>query len=50
MSREQSEQRVTEVADSIWRRPDYVLLWSGQVGSTLGSGATSIIYPLLVLS
>ena len=27
-----------------------MLLWSGQVVSTLGSSATSIVYPLLILS
>ena len=49
MSSEQGEQRVTRVANSIWRMPDYVLLWSGHVCSTLGSAATSIAYPLLIL-
>jgi len=29
---------------------DYMLLWSGQVVSTLGSAATSIVYPLLILA
>jgi len=29
---------------------DYMLLWGGQVVSTLGSTATSIVYPLLILS
>jgi predicted MFS family arabinose efflux permease len=32
------------------RNKDYMLLWSGQVVSTLGSAATSVIYPLLILS
>jgi len=27
-----------------------MLLWSGQVVSTLGSSATSLIYPLLILA
>ncbi|HEV8097149.1 MAG TPA: hypothetical protein VGP71_15575, partial [Burkholderiales bacterium] len=29
---------------------DYMLLWSGQVVSTLGSAATSVVYPLLILA
>ena len=32
------------------RNRDYMLLWSGQVVSTLGSAATSVVYPLLILS
>lgn len=37
------------IADSIWRRPDYVLLWTGQVGSTLGSSVSTVVYQLLIL-
>jgi len=37
-------------ATSLWRQRDYMLLWSGQVVSTLGSSAASIIYPLLLLA
>jgi len=37
-------------ATSLWRQRDYMLLWSGQVVSTLGSSAASIIYPLLILA
>jgi predicted MFS family arabinose efflux permease len=29
---------------------DYMLLWSGQVVSTLGSAASSVVYPLLILA
>ena len=32
------------------RNRDYMLLWSGQVVSTLGSAATSVVYPLLILA
>ena len=29
---------------------DYMLLWSGQVVSTVGSAASSVVYPLLILA
>jgi predicted MFS family arabinose efflux permease len=37
-------------ARPLWRNADYMLLWSGQVVSTLGSTASTIIYPLLILA
>ncbi len=34
----------------LWRQREYMLLWSAQFVSTLGSYAAGIIYPLLVLA
>ena len=35
---------------SLWHNRDYMWLWSGQVVSSLGSAASTIIYPLLILA
>jgi predicted MFS family arabinose efflux permease len=35
---------------SLRRNRNYMLLWSGQVVSTLGSSASQIVYPLLILA
>ena len=34
----------------LWRQREYMLLWSGQVVSTLGSHAAGIVVPLLILA
>ena len=35
---------------SLWRNRDFMLLWTGQVVSTVGMRVTSLAYPLLVLA
>lgn len=35
---------------SLWRNRDYMLLWSGQTISALGSSASSVVFPLLILA
>ncbi|MGA7730334.1 MAG: MFS transporter [Chloroflexia bacterium] len=34
---------------SVWRNRDFVFLWSGQTISTLGTAASSVVFPLLIL-
>jgi len=36
--------------DVFWRNPDFLLLWSGQAVSTLGSSVSRLALPLLVLA
>lgn len=34
----------------VWKQREYLLLWGGQVVSTVGANASGIIYPLLILA
>jgi MFS family permease len=34
----------------LWRNRDYLLLWSGQMVSSVGSGVSTLAFPLLVLA
>lgn len=46
----QSDPTQTKHAGSFWRNHDFLLLWSGQVVSTLGSSVSALALPLLVLA
>ncbi len=42
--------RAAARTESLWHNRDYMLLWSGQLVSTTGSGLSMFAFPLLVLS
>ncbi|HEV8314211.1 MAG TPA: MFS transporter [Burkholderiaceae bacterium] len=42
--------REDTIENKLWKNRDYMLLWGAQVVSTLGSAASSIVYPLLILA
>jgi len=49
LSNSEENQQSSKVP-SLWHNRDYLLLWSGQVVSTLGTTASFIVYPLLILA
>jgi MFS family permease len=44
------EGRAAQSARSLWRNFDFLLLWSGQTISTLGTNISALAFPLLVLA
>ncbi len=40
----------TPALPPLWRQREYMLLWTGQLASTLGGSASGIVVPLLVLA
>ncbi len=44
------EEHVTRPARPLWRNVDFLLLWSGQTVSTLGTSISALALPLLVLA
>ncbi len=46
------EKRIAPVSRpiSLWRNRDYLLLWSGQAISAIGSGVSELAFPLLILA
>ena len=42
-------EQTPSIAPTLWRNPAYMLLWSGQVISTLCTSTSTIVYPLLIL-
>lgn len=43
-------EQVRTGSSSVWRNRDFVLLWSGQLVSSIGSRASEIAFPLLMLA
>lgn len=44
------ESRTRRVARSLWRNTDFLLIWSGQTVSTLGTNISALALPLLALA
>ncbi|AKU16960.1 MFS transporter [Luteipulveratus mongoliensis] len=50
MSHPQDHGRVQSPSPSFWRNRDFRLIWGGQTLSDLGTGMTTLAYPLLMLT
>src|SRR5690242_9761037 len=46
---EQDQQTFARSSRSLWRNRDYLLLWLGQGGSSIGSGLTLFALPQLLI-
>lgn len=49
-SPEERQSQATRSARSLWRNRDFLLIWSGQTVSTLGTNISRLALPLLVLA
>jgi MFS family permease len=47
---QQSQAEQPSAPGPLWRNRDYMLLWGGQLVSTIGSTASGIVIPLLILA
>lgn len=50
MASDETPGREARATTSVWRNRDFRLIWGGQTLSDLGSGMTSLAYPLLMLA
>jgi MFS family permease len=46
----QNDNHLSKQSSSLWRNRDYLLLWSGQAISSLGTDISQVAFPLLVLA
>ena len=47
---EPTHEAAATAPQTLWRQREFMLLWGGLVVSTLGSAASAIVYPLLILA
>src|ERR1051326_6280022 len=49
-STQTNQQQDAPARPSLWRNRDYMLLWSGQVVSNIGTQVSQLAFPLLILA